>query len=89
MTTTAGPAAAAGDFLDALAPIADASPAVMLAAFVIALWRRWLILPRELDTCQARLAELETERDEWKRMTLDALTAAERVTSAVERRGPT
>lgn len=76
-----------GGFLDALSPLAEASPAVMLAGFVVALWRRWLILPRELDCCQQRVVELEAERDEWKSTALNALGVAERVTTAAERRG--
>lgn len=67
--------------------LADASPAVMLAMFIIALLRRWLVLPRELDDRDKRITELEEERDEFKTMAFQALKVGERVASAVEGRG--
>ena len=66
--------------------IGSASPAVMLAMFIIALIRRWFVLPRELDQCQKRIAELEKERDEYKVMLFRALDVSERITTAVEER---
>lgn len=67
--------------------LADASPAVMLAIFIVALLRRWLVLPRELDDRDKRITELEEERDEFKNMAFQALKVGERVASAVEERG--
>ena len=66
--------------------IGNASPAVMLAMFIIALIRRWFILPRELDQSYKRIAELEKERDEYKDMLFRALNVSERITAAVEER---
>ena len=66
--------------------IGNASPAVMLAMFIIALIRRWFILPRELDQSYKRIAELEKERDEYKDMLFRALNVSERLTAAVEER---
>lgn len=67
--------------------LASASPAVMLAIFIIALSTRRLVLPRELDVANARIVELERERDEYKGMALRTLETAERVASAVNERG--
>jgi hypothetical protein len=66
--------------------IGNASPAVMLAMFIIALIRRWFVLPRELDQRDKRIAELEKERDEYKTMLFRALDVSERITAAVEER---
>ena len=73
--------------LDLVSTLASASPAVMLAIFIIALIRRWLVLPRELDAAGKRIMELEKERDEFKAMAFSALNVGERVTSVVESRG--
>lgn len=67
--------------------LADASPAVMLAIFILALLKRWLVLPRELDDRDKRVVELEGERDEYKNIAFRALNVGERVASAVEDRG--
>lgn len=66
--------------------IGNASPAVMLAMFILALVRRWFVLPRELDQAYKRIAELEQERDEYKAMLFRALDVSERITAAVEER---
>ena len=66
--------------------VGTASPAVMLAMFIIALVRRWFVLPRELDQSLKRIAELEKERDEYKVMLFRALDVSERITTAVEER---
>jgi hypothetical protein len=75
-----------GDFGGMAETIGNASPAVMLAMFILALVRRWFVLPRELDQAYKRIAELETERDEYKAMLFRALDISERITSAVEER---
>jgi cell division protein FtsL len=74
--------------LDFAGTLAGASPALMLAIFIVALLRRWLVLPRELDQRDQRIAELEKERDEFKTMALRALNVGERVVSVAEDRGP-
>lgn len=51
---------------DLAATLATASPALMLAIFIIALSRSWLILPRELIRLQK---ECERERLETKAIT--------------------
>ena len=66
--------------------IGNASPAVMLAMFILALIRRWFVLPRELDLSYKRILELEKERDEYKVMLFRALDVSERITAAVEER---
>jgi hypothetical protein len=73
-------------FLDFAGTLADASPALMLAIFIIALLRRWLVLPRELDDRDRRIAELERERDQFKTMTFRLLNVGERVVGAAEER---
>lgn len=65
--------------------LASASPIGLFAIFIVALLRRWLVLPRELDECQKRIGELERERDEYKRMVLKTLDLGERLTSERER----
>jgi hypothetical protein len=67
--------------------LADASPPIMLGIFIVALLRRWLILPRELDAMVADLEEVKKERDEYKGLAIRALTVGERVTNVVEGRG--
>lgn len=73
-------------FLDFAGTLAGASPALMLAIFIIALLRRWLVLPRELDDRDRRIAELERERDQFKTMTFRLLNVGERVVGAAEER---
>jgi len=83
--------------LDYAGLLSSASPALMLAIFIVALSTRRLILPRELDVCIERLDELEKrhaeriaeiikERDEYKTLAFDALRIGERVVSAAEDR---
>lgn len=76
----------ANGFLDFAGTLADASPALMLAIFIIALLRRWLVLPRELDDRDRRIGELERERDQFKTMTFRLLNVGERVVGAAEER---
>jgi hypothetical protein len=65
--------------------LADASSPVLLGIFVIALLRRWIILPRELDSARADIDELKRERDEYKNLAIRALSVGERVTNVVEK----
>lgn len=67
--------------------LAGASPALMLAIFIVALLKRWLVLPRELDARDNRVTELERERDEYKQMAFRALQVGERVATVAEDRG--
>jgi cell division protein FtsL len=73
--------------LDYAGLLSSASPALMLAIFIVALSTRRLILPRELDNCEKRVRELEGERDEFKAMAFRALNVGERVVSVAEERG--
>jgi hypothetical protein len=77
-------AAAAPDFLDFASALASASPALMLAMFIVALIKRWLILPRELDKCESRVKDVEKERDEYKQMLFRALKIGEQAVSITE-----
>lgn len=56
----------------------------MLAIFIIALLRKWLILPRELADRDQRIIQLEGERDEFKEMAYKALRIGERVSQVTE-----
>ncbi len=67
--------------------LASASPALMLAIFIVAMATRRLILPRELDAANKRIEELERERDEYKQMAFRALDVGERAITTVEREG--
>jgi cell division protein FtsL len=69
--------------------LSSASPAFMLAIFIIALSTRRLILPRELDDRDKRILQLEVERDEYKQMAFRALKVGERVVSVAEQRDRT
>jgi cell division protein FtsL len=69
--------------------LSSASPAFMLAIFIIALSTRRLILPRELDDRDKRILQLEVERDEYKQMAFRALNVGERVVSVAESRDRT
>lgn len=80
------PAPAGNGLLDMAGTIADASPPVMLAIFILVLLRGWLVLPREVEYRDKRIAELERERDEYKDMAFRALNVGERVVSAAEER---
>jgi cell division protein FtsL len=66
--------------------LSSASPAFMLAIFIVALSTRRLILPRELDDREKRILQLEVERDEYKQMAFRALNVGERVVSVAEQR---
>lgn len=68
--------------------LADASPPVMLAILIIALLRGWLILPREVQAQQQRMAELAAERDEYKVLAFRAVGLGERVVTVAEHRRP-
>lgn len=74
-----------GGFFNIASLLADASPALMLAIFIIALSKGWLVLPRELENRDKRIVELVAEKDEYKRMAFTALSVGERVTAAVEK----
>jgi hypothetical protein len=64
--------------------LSSASPIGMLAIFIGALAAGKLILPREVESRDKRILQLEVERDEWKQMALSALTVGERVVSVAE-----
>lgn len=75
--------------------LAGLSSTALLAVLIVALLRRWLVLPRELDEKDARIAELlkakderiaelKTERDEYKRVAYRALHVGERAANAVK-----
>lgn len=64
--------------------LTGASPVALFAIFIVALLKRWLILPREIDEKDKRIAELVIERDEYKGMAFRALDIGERITSATE-----
>lgn len=66
--------------------LSSASPAFMLAIFILALSTRRLVLPRELDDREKRILQLEVERDEYKQMAFRALNVGERVVSVAESR---
>ena len=66
--------------------LSTASPIVMLAVFIVAMATGKLVLPRELSNRDARIAQLETELDQYKRLALGALTIGERTTSVIEGR---
>lgn len=69
---------------DLLSLLTNASPLGLFAIFIVALLKRWLILPREIDEKDKRIAQLESERDEYKGMAFRALDIGERITSATE-----
>jgi hypothetical protein len=78
--------AVVGGETDILALLTNASPLGLFAIFIVALLKRWLILPREIDEKDKRIAQLESERDEYKGMAFRALDIGERITSATEQR---
>lgn len=53
---------------------------------LVALYQRWLLLPRELDTVNAiweeRMREMTQDRNEWKERALTAAQLAQRSASA-------
>ncbi len=75
-----------GNGTDFLAVLTSASPIGMLAVFVIALSTGKLVLPRELDNRDKRVAQLETELDQYKELAFSALRVGERATSHAEER---
>ena len=66
--------------------IAEVSGPVMLVLALIALWRGWVVFPRELEIRDRRIADLRAERDEFKDLTLAAIRQAERVVDKAEER---
>jgi len=74
-----------GNGTDFLAVLTSASPIGMLAIFVIALSTGKLVLPRELDNRDKRIAQLEAELDQYKSLAFGALKIGEQVASVVER----
>ena len=72
--------------LDAANMIAEVSGPVMLVLALIALWRGWVVFPRELEIRDRRIADLRAERDEFKDLTLAAIRQAERVVDKAEER---
>lgn len=71
---------------DAANMIAEVSGPVMLVLALIALWRGWVVFPRELEIRDRRIADLRAERDEFKDLTLAAIRQAERVVDKAEER---
>jgi cell division protein FtsL len=66
--------------------LSSASPAFMLATFIIALSMGKIVLPREVESRDKRILQLEVERDEYKQMAFRALNVGERVVSVAEQR---
>lgn len=66
--------------------LSSASPAFMLAVFIIAMVAGKIVLPREVDSRDKRILQLEVERDEYKQMAFRALNVGERVVSVAEQR---
>jgi len=81
------PAPTADAWLDIAGALAEASPAVIFIALILALLKGWLVLPRELADRDKRIVELEAERDEYKTMTFRALQVGERGVAVAEGRG--
>jgi cell division protein FtsL len=69
--------------------LSSASPALMLAIFIIALVMGKIVLPREVENRDKRIMQLEVERDEYKQMAFRALQVGERVVSVAEARDRT
>jgi hypothetical protein len=76
----------AGSTVEITNVLTTASPVGLFAMFIVALLKRWLILPREIDEKDKRITQLEAERDEYKSMAYRALDIGERITSATEHR---
>jgi len=66
--------------------LSSASPAFMLAIFIIAMSMGKIVLPREVENRDKRILQLEVERDEYKQMAFRALNVGERVVSVAEQR---
>ena len=66
--------------------LSSASPGLMLAIFIVALSAGKIILPREVESRDKRILQLEVERDEYKQMAFRALNVGERVVSVAEQR---
>jgi cell division protein FtsL len=66
--------------------LSSASPAFMLAIFIIAMSMGKIVLPREVESRDKRILQLEVERDEYKQMAFRALNVGERVVSVAEQR---
>jgi hypothetical protein len=66
--------------------LSSASPAFMLAVFIIAIVMGKIVLPREVESRERRILQLELERDEFKKMAFAALNVGERVVSVAEQR---
>lgn len=66
--------------------LTNSSPVFLFSLFIVALLKRWLVLPREVDDKAQRVRELEAERDEYKDMAFRALNIGERIVSASENR---
>jgi cell division protein FtsL len=64
--------------------LADLDTVVIFALFIIAMLRRWLILPRELDRAEKRIEELQREKDEYKSMAFRAVGLGERLADAAK-----
>jgi len=88
MTVFAQSAADTASLFHLAGTLADASPPVMLAILLVALLRGWLILPREAQAQQRRMAELVAERDEYKTLAFQAVGLGERVAAVAEHRRP-
>ena len=69
--------------------LSTASPAFMLAVFIIAMVAGKIVLPREVESRDKRILQLEVERDEYKQMAFRALNVGERVVSVAEARDRT
>jgi cell division protein FtsL len=69
--------------------LSSASPALMLAIFILAMAAGKIILPREVASRDKRILQLEVERDEYKQMAFRALNVGERVVSVAEARDRT
>ncbi len=75
----------AGD-LDLLNLVTNASPVALFALLVLALMRRWFVLPREVDERDKRIAQLEEERDKYEALLFKAVDLTERVATVAESR---
>lgn len=69
--------------------LSTASPALMLAIFILAMAAGKIVLPREVENRDKRILQLELERDEYKQMAFRALNVGERVVSVAEARDRT
>lgn len=77
--------------------LSNLTPVGMLVSFIVALWRRWLILPRELDerdaritameeAYAARLSALEAEIRQFRELAFTSLRIGERAAAVAESR---